>query len=247
MDIPRWTKTVAVAVTSAAAGSLVTYFTVKKHFEVLANEEIQSVKDHYRLIRKEDGSVGIFGEREPGEESSTTSASEMNAELLEAAKNLVGSLGYKDSDETVIERRSVFDMHVEVDEDGVPVEADAAEDKEDDFEEPVRSPDKPYIISVSEFMQDEQDYSKITLTYFEGDDTLCDENEMPIDDINGIVGNDSLEHFGFKSDNKSIVYVRNERLESDFEVVLDLNDYADKVLGLTVTKNNRPKKMRDED
>lgn len=99
------------------------------------------------------------------------------------------------------------------------------------------NPDKPYVISVEEFGENPQEYDQQTVTYYEGDDTLADSRNQPIEEIDSTVGDDNLERFGHGSNDVNVVYVRNERLELDFEVIRDPGYYVVEVLGL-----DRPEK-----
>lgn len=75
----------------------------------------------------------------------------------------------------------------------------------------------PYVIPPEEF--DELDgYNAISLTYY-SDGILADEYDNVIDDIDEIVGLDSLNQFGVYEDDS--VFVRNDKLKSDYEILLD--------------------------
>lgn len=80
---------------------------------------------------------------------------------------------------------------------------------------------KPYIIPP-ELFGDDDSYDTETLTYY-SDGVLTDDQDNPIEDVQGMVGNDSLMHFGeYEPD---AVYVRNDRLKVDFEILLDNDRY----------------------
>ena len=83
---------------------------------------------------------------------------------------------------------------------------------------------KPRVISPDEF-EDQEGYDSVTLTYY-ADGTLTDSNEKPMDDdlIEEYVGKESLTHFGEYEDDS--VHVRNDRLKTDFEILLDPRTYA---------------------
>lgn len=83
--------------------------------------------------------------------------------------------------------------------------------------------DKPYVISPEEFGE-LAGYGKISLTYY-ADGILTDENDEEVDDVDEIVGTESLEHFGEYEDDS--VFVRNDRLKCDYEILLDQRPYAD--------------------
>ena len=85
--------------------------------------------------------------------------------------------------------------------------------------------DKPYVIPPEEFA-DFDDYERITLMYF-ADEVLTDENFELVEDVDDVVGLESLEHFGEYEDDS--VHVRNDRLKCDYEILYDPRDYADVV------------------
>ena len=95
-----------------------------------------------------------------------------------------------------------------------------------------RSPLKPYVIHREE--RDEQEaYDGVTFTYYEQDDVVCNERDEPIseEDRENIFGEANLEKFGHGSGDPSIVYVRNNQLEMDIEIVRSPNSYAEEVHG----------------
>lgn len=82
---------------------------------------------------------------------------------------------------------------------------------------------KPYVIKPEEF-GDYDEYGKYSLTYY-ADGILTDDNDDVIDDIENKVGLDSLNRFGEYEDDA--VYVRNDKLKCDYEILLDLDNYSD--------------------
>ena len=84
--------------------------------------------------------------------------------------------------------------------------------------------EKPYVISPNDF--GDVDYERISLTYY-ADEVLVDDNDEPINNIDEVVGIDSLTHFGeYEADS---VYVRNDRLKCDYEILLDQGKYYDQL------------------
>lgn len=137
------------------------------------------------------------------------------------------------------------------DEDPVPVEKTVVEqatrvvsnvfhhqqprdDMDWDFEEQLElrelHPDQPYIITHEEFLANENDWDQMCLTYFEGDDILADTGDEVISDTEGVVGNRNLLSFGVASRDPNIVYVRNQRIEAEYEIALSKDSYARAVL-----------------
>ena len=80
--------------------------------------------------------------------------------------------------------------------------------------------DPPFVISEDDYANDDEGsgYAKITFKYYPAQQTLLDEEEEPVDDVDAYVGWRSLRRFGEMTTNADVVYVRNRRLETDFEV-----------------------------
>lgn len=83
--------------------------------------------------------------------------------------------------------------------------------------------DKPYIISPDSFGEFNE-YEIISLTYY-SDQVLADENDEKIEDVESIVGYESLAHFGEYEDDA--VFVRNDRLKCDYEILMDNRLYSE--------------------
>ena len=81
---------------------------------------------------------------------------------------------------------------------------------------------KPYIISPDEFSM--EDYDICSLTYY-SDGVLADENNEIIENVEDTVGLESLNHFGEFEDDS--VFVRNDKLKIDYEILLDIRKYED--------------------
>lgn len=120
-----------------------------------------------------------------------------------------------------------------------------------DYEEEIQSRDidTPYVISHDEFYEGEKEYDQNSVTYFEGDGVLVDERDSPIDDTDMTVGDPNLQRFGHGSLDNNIVYVRNERLEIDFEVARSPGEYVKEVLGFIEhsQQSDKVRRFRSED
>lgn len=118
---------------------------------------------------------------------------------------------------------------------GVEMTLFPVDDKDEgwNYEEEIekRNPEEPYIIHKDEFFENEKDYRQSTLTYYKSDHILCDSDDTPVYNIEKVVG--KLE-FGKGSKDPSIVYIRNEKLEAEYEILLDHGWYQVEVLGQAV-------------
>lgn len=94
-------------------------------------------------------------------------------------------------------------------------------------------PPGPFEISEAQFGElADQGFQTISVTFYAGDKVLCDDKDGPIPDIEGTVGVLSPKAFdGQASGDPNIRYVRNRRLEVDFEILLKPGSFTDEVLG----------------
>lgn len=86
---------------------------------------------------------------------------------------------------------------------------------------------RPYVISPEEF--DENGYDVVSLTYY-ADKVLANDMGEIVDDVDGTIGIDSLDHFGEYEDDS--VFVRDDELKIDYEILLDPKNYSDLVNSL---------------
>jgi len=107
----------------------------------------------------------------------------------------------------------------------------------------------PYIITVEEFLDasNADARASITLTYYTEDDVLADDKDIPIDNIDETIGTENLAHFGEDSGDGNIVYVRNDHLDVDFEVIRHQGNYAELVHGIAKEPRRRARKFRGDD
>ena len=77
--------------------------------------------------------------------------------------------------------------------------------------------EKPRIISMASYAEDEA-YDKETLIFYEEDGVLTDQYDHVLD-VDMTIGRESLNHFG--EEEEDILYVRNDKLMTDYDVVLE--------------------------
>jgi hypothetical protein len=113
-----------------------------------------------------------------------------------------------------------------------------------DFELIKRTPFSPYVIHKDEFFGEEadyDDYTQLSLTYFEGDNILVDDNDVPIYNHESIVG--SL-RFGHGSGDPKVFYARNEKNKAEYEIVHNAGLYSVEILGLEIENNERARDLK---
>lgn len=137
-------------------------------------------------------------------------------------------------DMTVVELKEPLD---EVPDVVVVVEPD--DDWNYEVELSMRKPDVPYTIHRDEFFEDSMGYTQATLTYYQGDDILTDELDVPIYGHSALTGN---MQFGHGSGDPNVVYIRNEEREDEYEILRHYGRYEVEVLGHEIDQH-----YKDED
>ncbi|MFA5655147.1 MAG: hypothetical protein WDA37_00220 [Dysgonamonadaceae bacterium] len=120
------------------------------------------------------------------------------------------------------EKPSVIEYAARLREQGYTNYSDMVDEKPEEVKKEPMSVDKPYVIAPEEF-GDLDDYETISLTYY-ADQILADDNDVIVDDVEDVVGFDSLNSFGEYEDDS--VFVRNDRLKCDYEILLDQRKYS---------------------
>lgn len=210
----------------ALTGSLFVYKIVEDKYSKIAEEEIANMKEYY------ESTIDII------EEDSIEAQRNIVKDFTEKQKinysNIANNYYRPSPEEIVREKRYNSD---EEDEDEDEKSYGPTEDEQDE--------EIPYIITLNEFSDEKLHFDKITLTYYEDDDTLADEQEEVIPDPVSVVGEEALFAFGDGVD-PDIVYVRNHKLGSDYEVVRVRESYAESVLGILPEERVRVRRIKDE-
>lgn len=95
--------------------------------------------------------------------------------------------------------------------------------------------DGPYTISPDEFGENDN-YEEVSLTYY-ADKVLADENDEIVNDVDYLIGYESLYSFG----EYDVIFVRNDEIMCDYEISLDERDYLD----IFHSDNRRPHEVDD--
>lgn len=178
-------------IVGAGMGSVCTWKLLKRKYELIAQEEIDSVKVAYAT--REIGKGFVEGFRDGLKVAEDRTQKDEDDVDFKNYASIIQKEGYTDYSRSVEEKKG--EAFVE----------------------------KPYVISPEEFGEFEE-YEKISLTYY-ADEVLADENDEEVDDVDEIVGEESLNHFGEYEDDS--VFVRNDRLKCDYEILLDQRNYSD--------------------
>lgn len=205
---------VFIFVAGAGIGSAATWIFAKKKYLNLAREEIDSVKKAYAnkkevLVKKNDSVDDIC-------------SSEVEASADKAARALKKN--------SIIDYNSVLKRENYVD-------YSKSGKNEEDEDKKTLGKECPYVISPDEFGE-LYDYEKVSLTYY-SDKVLTDDNDDVIEDIDAVIGVESLDHFGEYEEDS--VFVRNDQRMCDYEILLDTRTYSEAV------KKSKPYQHQDDD
>ncbi|ADD80961.1 gp070 [Rhodococcus phage ReqiPepy6] len=140
--------------------------------------------------------------------------------LIQQASDEVKEKAERAGEEELV-RHNIFDTH-------------GRHPDTEELDTSMRGNGDPYILSRQEFEDCDLDYDQNTLTYYEGDNVLTDERNVPINNgVISIIGGEQNLRFGHWSDDANVLYIRNDRLSVDFEIVRSMGTYAEEVLGYT--------------
>lgn len=144
-------------------------------------------------------------------------------------EDVVLSAGSGDVSEIIGEITSI-----EEDEAGLVVSASvfAGNDESWDYQAELanRSESEPYVIHKDEFFEQDNDYTQTTLTYYEGDNQLVDEEDVPIYNKERVVGELKFGH-GTGGD-PNVFFVRNDKNRAEYEIIRHEGMFAVEVHGL---------------
>ena len=196
----------------AAIGSAVTWKVVKTKYEKIAQEEIESVKeafaDQLTNLQEQIDDYAAVDEAEAWVDRTQKAEEQLN----HARK---------------IDWRQLEDLDEE--EEYVPEPEDLNEYARlvDNYTSEKGGVDNmakgPYVISPYDFGELDG-YDQVELTYY-ADGTLEDEDYNIVTDVDELIGADSLLTFGEYEEDA--VFVRNERLHADFQILKDYRTYEE--------------------
>lgn len=236
-----------------SSGSIAGYFYAKKKLEAqyeqtLAEELVKAREEYKQQYKSEEfetpaaAAQALGVDMAAGQEVNRTPEEHAFDKAVAAMKSYAPESEMPPSDEiTTFEGRPVSNYN------GVVVEQATGEVlgvvKKNVFDNPdvtidfayqqeiaARTPDKPYIISQDEYVENDPGHEQVTITYYEGDNTLADHNDKQVAMVDMTIGWDNL-RFGHRSGDDDIVFVRNEHYKMDMEIERDERRYAEVVAG----------------
>ena len=192
----------------AAIGSAVTYAVLKPKYERMIQEEVDTFKKEFLECMNEEQAATEEESEEEDEERPSIDWSELEDLNEEEEEEF--------DDETLDEYAELVSKYTN--EEGGAVEVAK----------------KPYVISPFDFGEIDG-YNQISLTYY-ADGILEDDANDIVTDVDELIGAGSLNTFGEYEDDS--VFVRNEYLRTDFEILKDYRTYEE-------ATGNSPDKVAD--
>ena len=219
-------------------GAVTGYFIAKRHMETkyskIADEEIEEMREHYQAKTRafEAKKAKLPVEEIVKERGYSSEPENVSPPMAIQPPNLVMA-DDEDEIDTPENRQEVIDSLEEKPEvRNIFTEAQVNHEWNWHEERRNRSPDIPYVIHIDE--REEMDFQVETLTYYEGDDVLCNQRDEIIDpdfERDNLIGEKNLERFGHGSNDPAIVYVRNDKLELIYEICRSPHKFAEEVHG----------------
>ena len=215
-------KTILIVIASAGISGAAGYFIAKEKYEKKADEEIESVKkafnEHLNELTKSGEKIDIPMTRNGYSKYSKKKLSEKKTKKESDREPLP-------TDPVVVDNYIDYSAPYRTSSKNVKTEKKFVED-----EKGAASNDEPYIISPDDFMA--SSYESSTLLYY-ADGVLADSDNNVISSYIGLIGPKALNSFGQYQEDT--VFVRNDKLKTDFEIILDTRDFS------KIRRENNPK------
>lgn len=216
----------------AATGAFIAIKMLEDHYAAIADEEIEAVKNMAREKIKE---------IEKKYEKDTEEVKEVIKKNEEVVNNVYKKMA-RDYTKPNLEEIAERAKELADEEKEYPREDDDMDELEEEMYEKEAESDKlnerydidPYLITEEEFSNENLHYEKETLWYYLEDKVLCNDSEELVDDVEALIGEDTLE---FINDDQTI-YIRNDRQGSDFEIVCVKKAYSVEVMGGSLEEDN---------
>ena len=235
----------------AGAGFLITKKILEERYETRAQEEYDAMKEFFEVkmeslkpIKAEE--LGDIVNQSLGIEPEKTEEPKKTEKPPRKAYHLIGA-GKADA---VPLDELVEDPEDEEEDDGELRDAAGKTEGEMDLTKVDRL--KPYIINDHEFTEEFDHHDKVSLYFYRADGVLAEENEEMIDDPDATIGREAMDQLDEGCDT---LWVRNEPIAIDYEIVAVNKSYAEMVYGAEMTPNMSPrerynhkhKQRREED
>lgn len=195
-------KTTIVFLMGVTIGGGAVWYLTKEKYAKIAEDEINSVKEAYARREQKNNTQRTDIPPDEGvvQVRAATGKVQDKGDITEFARRVQGDNRYTNYSTTSVPEKPA----------GL---------QEDSGGEGVKA---PYVISPEDFNELEG-FTPVSLTYF-ADGVLADERGIIVENPEELIG-DGLQHFGEYEDDS--VFVRNELLKCDYEILRDLGTYEE--------------------
>ena len=200
-------KNALIFVSGVLAGAATGIYATSKYYYAKADKEIKDMRDYYeekldRIKKMQDEANLVMDERDQKIEK-------VEEEEIED-----------------LEMKNYEDMIDKLQYNKISHKARKKTKEEVKVEEAAINVNEPKIISYNEYSDDIK-YEKVIVSYFEEDGVLMLQDESLFEDGINALGSLNLEQFGMYPDDPEpdTIYIRNELLGTDFEVVREEGSY----------------------
>ena len=200
----------------AAIGSVVTWKVIKTKYEQISKEEIESVREEYQRLTK-------IMRMEIDACRKATAAHTKDEDTVDNDYDDNDDDYPEDDDRDFTEKEKEQIEYYKITSRYRGSYTENNEEGGENGDDEVPYINGPYVITPDEFASSPPGYNACPLDYYK-DGILADGWGVQMD-IEETIGEEALEHFGEYVDD--IVYVRNERLELDYEVTQDPRTYKE--------------------
>lgn len=247
-------KTVIITTMGFCAGAGAGYFACMKRFEMkyaqIANEEIASVQEmcnskiekmmkYYPEAKSKESKhkvkpVDGDGRTKPANDELTRSPIQMNSyERAKQNYNLIRG-----------EQNLEDDPDMDEEDDDQEYTDAAGMTEQDSINASSVVDGDPYLIDSDEYAEENIGFDKAVLYYYRVDDVVCSEdNEDIITEVEETIGYDAL----CALDTQTSVWVRNERLHIEYEILAVNSAYSDEVGRASSPREKYNKSKRRDD
>lgn len=182
-------KDIALVTVGAASGFAGGWLLWKRKYEKQAEDEINDIRQYY-------------SEKDEKRQKDYETINQKFEEIREDNKKLNEAVDR-------IEYHKIVKEEINTEKGDEEVRAEKESPEED-------LPTTPYFVTEDEYLNGNNDYDKISLTYFSIDDTLADDTDEMVD-VEDTISSDLFNQIAESDDGD--FYIRNDTLQTDFEVV----------------------------
>lgn len=209
------------------SGALLTRHILKTRYDQILEEEIEATKLHYKVLYKREGfflpKVDV----------------EIKNPEVEEVEKIIEEEGYFPPDDGFVSSGKP---------DPIPVEK--LRETSWVFDESNVGPDvleqkMPYLISETDFRENPLNHRQAEWVYYEEDQTLVDETDTIVRNLEDAIGDVDLEQFDQIAENGVLLYVRNERLDLDIVISIDYTAWSKAQLGFEEERTLEHEYRRD--